>query len=67
MTSSSILKIQNEISHLKQKGQHYWWDFNLVWEIVVDIKLNFLEKDGYIVEIRKCQQCRNSYDVTIRF
>lgn len=65
--NSSMTKIQTEISHLKQKNQHYWWDFNLTWEIVTQIKVTFLEKDGYIVEVNKCKSCNDSYDVTIRF
>ena len=65
--TSGMTKIQTEISHLKQKGQHYWWNFGLTWEIVTQIKTTFLQKDGYIVEVSKCKSCNDSYDVTIRF
>lgn len=61
--SSYVLKVEKEIDRLKKNGKKYWWDFDLD----LDKKNALVRKFSgmYIVEFKKCAQCRNSYEVTI--
>jgi hypothetical protein len=70
MTSESIVYIRgldNEIFRLQEKGKRFLYrpDEKLDEDTVQEIRLAFGDTSKYILEMKKCVSCLNSWDITI--
>ena len=66
-----ILKVESEISDIKKRNRHYFYEFDIPFETQAmgnNFKIYFLSK-GYEVDIKWCKQCLNNVaaEIIIKF
>lgn len=59
--------LEAEIERIKAKGKHFLYRpaDELSEDIVRQVRIYFMKRDCYILEIKKCMSCLASYEIVI--